>query len=228
MIIAGSIIFDRMHLEPDRGEVLRYLGYPLGFAPDRRVMDRVAEAIHQARSRLRPRGAYVIHDIAASGRRSLTLRAGVRFEGNIGEHIGRARRAAVMVATAGQEIIHLAEEAQREGDVLGSFIHNAIGSQAAEGAAEALMEDLRAKVDPDDSLTLRYSPGYCGMRLTEQRKIFELVDAAAIGVELLPTLMMKPLKSVSGLVGIGPASELANAGLSPCEKCRLVDCKMRR
>jgi cobalamin-dependent methionine synthase-like protein len=228
MITAESVILDRIHHEPDREEVLRYLGYPLGFTPDRRVMERVEDAIHEARSRLRPRGAYVIHDVAVSGRRSLTLRMGARFEGAIGEYIGRARRAAVLVATAGQEIIHLSEEAQREGDVLRGFIHSAIGSQAAEAAAEALMEDLRARIDPGESLTLRYSPGYCGMRLNEQAKIFEVVDAAAIGVELLPTLMMKPLKSVSGLVGIGPASELANAGRSPCEKCRLVDCKMRR
>ncbi len=224
---ADPVALHDIHLEPDREEVVRYLGYPKGAAPDRRVLERVDAAIEAAWSRLRPRGAYTVLDVVASDRRSLTLHGGARFAGAIGDYLGAARRAAVFVATAGAEIVRLAEEALRGGDVLGGLIHGAIGSQAAEAAVDALIEDLRARIGPDKALSLRYSPGYCGMSLAQQRTIFGLVDARAIGVELLPTLIMKPLKSVSGLVGIGPA-EAMGAHASPCDRCPLLDCKMRR
>jgi hypothetical protein len=46
-------------------------------------------------------------------------------------------------------------------------------------------------------------------------------------VELLPAMIMKPVKSVSGLVGIGPREAVMAYG-NPCDRCPAVDCRMRR
>jgi hypothetical protein len=216
-----------LSVAPDRGEVARYLGYPADARPDPRVLAEIDAAMAAAWPRLRPRGIYAIHEVEALDRRSLTLRGGARFAGAIGNYLGLARRAAVFVVTAGAEIGEMWGEAIAAGDTLGGFIYGAIGSMAAEGTADALLADLREHLDPGEALTLRYSPGYCGLTLAQQRTIFGLVDAATIEVELLPSLIMTPLKSVSGIVGIGPAEALAAQG-SPCNRCGLTDCKMRR
>jgi hypothetical protein len=65
------------------------------------------------------------------------------------------------------------------------------------------------------------------MPLREQQTLFGLVDAAGIGVALLPTLIMRPVKSVSGLIGIGPAESITAQG-TPCDRCLLDTCRMRR
>jgi hypothetical protein len=38
---------------------------------------------------------------------------------------------------------------------------------------------------------------------------------------------MQPLKSVSGLIGIGLAEQVQSYG-SPCDRCELYACSMRR
>jgi hypothetical protein len=92
---------------------------------------------------------------------------------------------------------------------------------------ERLVDHLRARIPDGTALTLRYSPGYCGISLKQQQKLFRLVPADRIGVELLPTMIMKPIKSVSGLIGIGPAPAIKAYG-NPCSRCPLKDCAMRR
>jgi cobalamin-dependent methionine synthase I len=104
---------------------------------------------------------------------------------------------------------------------------DAIGSWAAETAAEALMRHLTVHLDPNESFTLRYSPGYCGMDLAQQRTLFQLAPAGAAGISLLPSLLMHPLKSISGIVGLGPR-DAVGVHLSPCERCPQVGCHMRR
>jgi len=74
---------------------------------------------------------------------------------------------------------------------------------------------------------MRYSPGYCGMDLGEQRNLFQLASAEAVGIVLGASLLMEPLKSISGIVGLGPKAEVG-IHLSPCERCPLVGCHMRR
>jgi len=131
------------------------------------------------------------------------------------------------MVTVGSEITRRAEAHCRAGDAFTGLTLDAIGSWAAEAAAEALMEQLNSQLRTGESLTLRYSPGYCGMDLKQQRTLFKLAPAESIGISLLPSLLMQPLKSISGIVGLGPR-EVVGIHLSPCERCPQIDCHMRR
>jgi hypothetical protein len=48
-----------------------------------------------------------------------------------------------------------------------------------------------------------------------------------VGVTLTDSYFMRPLKSVSGLIGLGPAERVLAFG-SPCDRCELYNCAMRR
>ncbi len=221
------VTLDQLEIEPDPAEVLRYLGYPADAHPDPRIEAQVHSTLRSSRGRLCPRGVYAIHPVLSRTRRRLELSGGAAFSGPVGEFLAAARRVAVFVATAGPEVVRMADEALRSNDTLGGLVFNALGSHVAEAVVHRIAADLRTRIEPGEGLTLPYSPGYCGIPLTQQREVFRLVNASGIGVELLPSLIMKPIKSVSGLFGIGPASDVTAVG-NPCDHCALVDCNMRR
>jgi cobalamin-dependent methionine synthase I len=134
---------------------------------------------------------------------------------------------AVFIVTVGEEISHLSESAAKNGDAFSALVMDAVGSWAAEAAADALMLSVRRHLRNEEELTLRYSPGYCGMEISQQSKLFQLVPAEAVGVRLMPSMLMHPLKSISGLVGLAP-KEAVSSYRSPCDLCPRTGCPMRR
>jgi hypothetical protein len=207
-------------------DILRSLGYPREATPPARVVRSTEKILAEARPWLQPRGTYSLYAVTRQTAHSLEI-GGATIAGNIGEFLHGADRIAVFMVTAGSEITRRAEACSRAGDAFAGLALDAIGSWAAEAAAEALMEQLNSQLRPGESFTMRYSPGYCGMNLRQQRTLFKLAPAKSVGISLLPSLLMQPLKSISGIVGLGPR-EIVGIHLSPCERCPQVGCHMRR
>jgi hypothetical protein len=213
---------------PPADEVRRHLGYPVHALPAARIADRIEAVTDAAAGVLRPCGAFAIHAVTGQTPHRLHV-AGATIRGDVARFVGTVDRIAVVVATAGPGISELSDRFAAEDDSLGAWIADAIGSWAAEAAADAVSDRVRAHAGPGETVTLRYSPGYCGMAMTQQAVLFGLVDAEAAGVALLPSMLMRPLKSVSGIVGIGlAAGPGAAASASPCDACGRVGCHMRR
>lgn len=222
----AAAVIRPLAIEPVRDDILRCLGYRRETPPPAGTKRLINRAVAEALGHLRPRGVYALYALTA--RTTAMLRfGGVTIRGRIGDYLQGADRIAVVLATAGDEISVAARARAAAGDDFGAWVFDAVGSWAAEAAAEALSLHLRVHLGAGDGLTLRYSPGYCGMALAEQRVLFRLADAAAAGLTLLPSLLMHPLKSVSGLVGLGPR-EAIRVDLSPCQLCPLTGCHMRR
>ncbi len=212
---------------PPSDEILRHLGYPARAKPKAGVAFRIDALLPEIQAALKPRGTYAVYPVSARSPRRIVL-ADVVIRGEVARFVGSVDRVAVVVATAGQPISDLAEHYAAEGDSLAAWIADSVGSWAAEASADAVGERLAAGLAPAQALSLRYSPGYCGMSMAQQAVLFGLVDASAVGVALLPSMLMRPLKSVSGIVGIGPVEALAAAPRSPCEACHRLGCHMRR
>lgn len=223
----ASEICPNLSLAPvDLVEIHRYLGYPPEVVSAPTIADRIAQVVAKSESCLKPRGAYAVYAVSSRTPHSLNLND-TTISGNIGEFLEHADRVAVFVVTVGKEISHLAESASKSGNAFSAWIMDAVGSWAAEGAADALMERIRRHLQDEEDLTLRYSPGYCGMDMGQQSKLFQLVQADSVGVKLLPSMLMYPLKSISGLVGLAP-KEAVSRYRSPCDLCPRVGCYMQR
>jgi len=248
----APVVVDEVDAPVDRDEVYRYLGYPAGVVPHRRLERDVSRWIDEAALRASPCATYLVLPVVEKDRRSLALaidanatgktsqrhgspdsagesmRDAVTFHGAIGEFLGAARSVAIFVATAGPGVEKLASELMRSHDQLAAMVVNAVGAERAEAAETVVIDRLREDLRPIGfAPTLPYSPGYCGMALTEQKKLFSLFPGDSIGVVLSDACLMCPLKSVSGLIGLGPADEVAAKG-SPCDRCELYTCAMRR
>jgi hypothetical protein len=225
------LLVDGVEDPVDRSEVLRYLGYPAGRIPSRAVEDEVDEWIDQGARLAVPRATCLVFPVMAKDRRTLCLGTGsctTVFRGAIGEFLEPAKLVGVFIATAGNALEARASELVRGGDLLPGMVLNAVGAERAEAAEAEVIARLASLVAPLGlAPTLPYSPGYCGMELTEQIPLFARFEGIQVGVTLTADCLMRPLKSVSGLVGLGPVDQVRAAG-SPCERCDLHRCAMRR
>jgi cobalamin-dependent methionine synthase I len=215
----------------DHGEVFRYLGYSTSAEPSARLTDLLNATINEAAALAEPRAVFAIFPVLSAGKKHLRLATAAgetEFHGAIGEFLGPVQWAAAFIASAGSKVESRSRELIAEGDYLSGLVYDAVGSERAEAVETVVLSRLReqlAKVDL--GLTLPYSPGYCGMALTEQIKLFGLFDGQTLGVTLSAHCLMQPVKSISGLAGIGPAAAIKQQG-SPCDRCELWTCNMRR
>lgn len=207
-------------------ELHRYLGYPREGSPAPPMAERIAKVVADAQLCLRPCGAYAVYPVSSRTAHSLKL-GDTTISGNIGEYLKDADRVAVFTVTVGEEISLLAESAAKSGDAFSALVLDAVGSWAAEAAADVLMQSVRRHLRDEEDLTLRYSPGYCGMEISQQSKLFQLMPEEAVGVSLMPSMLMHPLKSISGLVGLAPR-EAVSSYRSPCDLCPRTGCPMQR
>ena len=82
-------------------------------------------------------------------------------------------------------------------------------SEGAEMATRFIENHYRQCLKDQDrfdssSGTLSFCPGYCGWHVSAQKRLFEFLRPADIGIELNTSFLMQPLKSVSGVLVAGP------------------------
>ncbi|MAG58965.1 MAG: hypothetical protein CMJ83_21975 [Planctomycetes bacterium] len=214
-----------------RSEVRRYLGYPGDVAPQHQVDELLEHWMQEAVRCARPRAIYMVLPVATLDQHRVCLQtpAGIReLRGSVGKFLAGSRYVAAFIATAGSEIDRLAGDLGRSGKALEAMVVAAVGAERAEAAEYAVIEQLNERAEPGGlATTLPYSPGYCGMVLTEQTGLFALFGDDTVGVTLSSECVMTPLRSVSGLIGIGPSHEIEDQA-RPCDRCELVGCNMRR
>ena len=112
-----------------------------------------------------------------------------------------------------------------ERDLLRGYLYDVIGSEIVESTADLMQESLKTEMAARHTkITNRYSPGYCGWDVAEQHKLFQLIPDNFCGIRLTESALMDPVKSVSGMIGIGD-----NVRMNPytCRLCDLKDCIYR-
>jgi len=123
----------------------------------------------------------------------------IRHEETNGNRIfDKAVMVALGVVTIGPALEAEIETAFKEGDMLKGLILDAFGTDAIvqvfkQAERRIVEEALRRGLWPSK----RFSPGYRGWPLEEQKFLFQKVDAASIGVRLNDFCMMIPRKSNS-------------------------------
>ena len=204
------------------------MGYPEGESQET-VYDIVSRALKQAEAICTLKAEYRIFEniLFNESYRSLDI-SNVSF--NIGKiiygQIKKSDSVALFVCTAGEKIGIRSRNAMKEGDLLEGYIYDVIGSEAVEAVADLMQDDMEAEMTLSGiKITNRFSPGYCGWDVAEQHKLFSLMTDNHCGIRLNPSALMDPVKSVSGIIGIGE-----NVKRQPytCKLCDMKDCIYRR
>jgi len=134
--------------------------------------------------------------------------------------------AALFVATVGPEFDEWSRSAFDSGDPLKGYIIDLLGSEIAESIADWINEKIIEYAKKDGLFcSNRYSPGYCGWNVAEQHKLFGFLPDNFCGISLTESALMKPHKSVSGIIGMGKDIEFQDY---PCEVCHVSHCYKNR
>jgi hypothetical protein len=196
-----------------RDEVYRYLGYRRGSRRSVKAQGRLDELWPWALSMLRARGAYRVVSSAEA------TAAGMPEAG---------REAGVGVCTIGPDLEEACAACAAKGEVVDALLLDAVGSAAAEAAADSLNLALcTVAADTGRYAAPRLSPGYGSWDVRFQRKLLALLPAAELGITLTSGQMMIPRKSVSFAVSFEERAPDGHRPGSACERCGLERCRHR-
>jgi hypothetical protein len=214
----------------ERERVLRFLGHPPGARLDPRFADALNIWILAASRQATPQAVYVITRVAARGGHDLRLQRGRTtrlFQGISAAPLTGASWVAAFLATAGPGVEALSRELLARKQMTAGMIVDAVGAERADAAANRVLQTLRQRVAPLGlSVSIPVLPGQCGFDLEQQTSLFDLFDGHTAGITLTPDFLMRPLKSMSGLVAIGPRDQIISEG-SPCDQCDRAECAIR-
>lgn len=221
-------LLDLHDLPINRESIHRLVGLKPNRANHKRWFDLVEQYLDEMKHLARARGIYRIDEVVTLEPRQLVLQSGATYRGAVGAFLEHSTHVATFIVTIGSGLERLARRWMRAGKVMQGTIVDAIASESADAAAERLQITVQEWAHAQGlDITPRYSPGYCGMRVDEQRTLFGSMPALPVNVRLTPSCLMTPIKSISGLIGIGPADKVSPGGY-PCEACTHPNCMQRR
>ena len=111
---------------------------------------------------------------------------------------------ALFICTSGLEFEAYQQRLKEQGDMVRVFIADALGSVIAEKCADQMEKALQESIGKLGwKHTNRFSPGYCGWHVSQQQLLFPLFQGHTCGVKLTDSSLMIPIKSVSGIIGLG-------------------------
>lgn len=190
------------------GEILPPLmGYDDPEAVPEPVLESINELLVQGPEICNIRGGYVLVDEITVDRQSNTIAShGQLFETRqiVTHQLKNSERAAWFVCTAGEEISRYTRRLMDEGDLMKGYVVDVLANVVVEAAMDRIQSNLENEMKQAGlKITNRYSPGYCDWDITEQKKLFSVFPGNYLDIALSESCLMIPVKSVSGIIGIG-------------------------
>jgi len=214
-------------LDISAGIIEKFMGYEPGHSPEP-IPELIHEVFAVAHDHCDIRGGYVINDDINLFRDEHLLHIdGVEFDIKkiVSGQLRKIDQIALFACTAGQGIGDFSKQLMHDGDFVKGYIVDVVGSEIVESAMDKIQDDLEKQMESTGlHITDRYSPGYCGWSVGEQHKLFSFFPIGFCGITLTPSSLMEPIKSVSGIIGIG--ENVRRKGYV-CNMCDMVNCIYR-
>jgi len=213
-------------LNIDINEIYLNLGYG-GQIPDESFIEMINQLIEHIASFCKPRAGYLIMSGIIADKNYLEINnVRIKVGSVITKYLQNATHFASFVVTAGVEFDSYLEQLKAEGDIVSEFLVYSIGSEIAEATVRFVTEKITEEADNQGlKISHSYSPGHCSWHVREQQQLFSLLPKNPCGVELNESSLMHPVKSISGIIGLGKDIETTLYG---CEICGLKSCFKRK
>lgn len=144
----------------------------------------------------------------------------MRFRtGNIiNSHLVGAEGIVLFFATIGEKISFEINRLQSSNEQVEAFLIDFLASESVERVIDYFQNKFATIFGMQVITGNRVSPGYCGWDVSEQQKLFSLVDDIKIGIKLTESSLMIPIKSISGLWGFGEKFKKKEYNCNKCEE----------
>ena len=217
--------FDELAIS--RLQIERVMGYEPDTIPEP-FPEMIDEVLSLAPDYCNIEGGFQITDDISFLNDSLLLKVGVvllDIHKIIFHQIKKSDKLGVFACTAGPKIGEWSRKMMAEGDLMNGYIIDVVGSEIVEKAMDKIQEALSLKMEEKGlKISNRYSPGYCNWNVSDQHKLFSLLPPNFCDVRLSDTALMYPIKTVSGIIGIGKNIKF-NA--YSCQICDSQNCLYR-
>ncbi len=228
--IEGNVF--EVHIKYDdlrisRREVELTLGYMDAEIPPH-FSGMIDDALLELKGRCEIKAGYRLTEVARPPGRYDGLLVGgnfLRMDKIVTSQLKKSERAAVFVCTIGSSMETWARGLMKDGDPAMGYIADTTASVAAEAVTNLLHDHIGERMlSQGMRITNRYSPGYCNWSVSEQHLLFSLLPKDFCGVTLSESALMSPIKSVSGVIGVGT---LVRRKDYICDRCGVKDCTYR-
>jgi hypothetical protein len=221
---AAELRFNGADIFVSRDEIRCSLGYGRN-----RMDEHFEEVLSTVMARLPElcdaRGGYVICDAAREKDRCDGLLVGEQYfttDRIIAAQLRRAGKAVIFACTIGPGMEAWSRKMFAEGDAVAGHFIDTVASHTVESVAGILHDHIGSVAAGRGlSITNRFSPGYCGWPVAEQQRLFSFFPAGFCGITLTGSSLMLPIKSISGIIGMG-----TDVSRDPyfCDKCGMDHC----
>lgn len=221
-MVQHALDFQSLNLTPS--DIIHEMGYR-EVMPEETILSSIYSIFNEIEALTRPSFIFRLFDGSINNSSVILGDEGSMQVGEIiSSLLGGSTRFALFVATAGKEFQEFQEKIKSDNDILSIFILDVIGSCVAERVGDQMELFLEKEIEGYRH-THRFSPGYCGWALTEQKELFQLLGGEPCGITLSEVCLMSPIKSISGIIGIG---DRVNEKQYGCQFCELETCYKRK
>lgn len=224
-VLYPDIERDRIKVNPE--DIMRLLGEQEG-SEDAYSQDVVNQCIGECEKIMRPAAACVLLEALEADSTEEIAIEGISFQAGkiVHKMLKHSNTYAFFLVTVGPEPEMLARELLGKGDILEGYITDLVASALVDSLAGQVHDVLAALASRKGmKVTNRYSPGYCSWDVAEQQKLFKLFPANTCGISLSESSLMSPTKSISAIIGMGPAVKFNEY---TCEICPMKTCHFRK
>ncbi|MDR2562718.1 MAG: 5-methyltetrahydrofolate--homocysteine methyltransferase [Prevotellaceae bacterium] len=206
----------------DMNEAYKLMGYG-EHTPGHEVLNIINEIYNELKHCCRPYFGYGLFEGKIIDKEHIQLNNTILNPGRlISSAMKNAELFAAFTATAGNEFDNWLKQIENQDDIVKYFIANTLGSVIAESAVSLVMKNLEQfAFEKNMCISNNYSPGYCNWMLVEQKKLLALFPSGMTKIQLTDSCLMLPIKSISGIVGIGRKVKKRPYG---CEICKMKNC----
>ena len=209
-------------------ELLKILRFET-ISPDQDIRVMVRNLLNEATIHMKIKAGYRIFEKSEIRIEKDSLTCGnVLFESDttVAQLLEGSSTLIIFAVTLGPDFDAWSRNYFNMGDPFAGYVADVIGSIRVEQATDWINDRIEKHIASNGlSCTNRYSPGYCGWDVYEQHKLFSLLPDQFIGIQLNPSALMTPMKSVSGIIGAG--KQLSKQPYT-CSLCSQENCFMRR
>lgn len=214
-------------LSISKNEIISTLGYADGAIPEH-FEEMIDDILFHLPEFCEIKSGYRLLDVKKPGDRNDGLFVGNKFfklQMIVASQLRKSEKAALFLCTIGKAMETWSKKLSNEGDGALSYLVDTVASVTEEQAVDVLHDHIEMQMMKQGlKITNRYSPGYCDWSVSEQHLLFSFFPANFCGITLTESSLMVPIKSVSGIVGIGSGVKRVDY---TCDTCGMKDCTYR-
>lgn len=224
---------DGYRYQLNRDSVLNFMGYGDTTKARKPVLKIMEEQLARANNFAEPWAAAIEVPLCGIENDKIHLKHGVEplvlHSEQLPKILRHANSVVILLASAGNSVTQESKRLMEDGKLGQALAMDAVGSAMVVEAMKALTDQVSTEAQQRGcGTTLRVGPGYTGWHFGDQAILFRFFeDFADLPVTMSDGIMMRPQKSLLGMVGLNPGAKNAPE-IEPCRLCGLKNCAMRK